>query len=90
MAQLSRLEGKPGTAERPLSDLGAVSFRSYWQRAVLDCLRDNQKGDISIQVWTALAEGCATALVHAGARARKWVGRWPARRGGDISMYVGR
>ncbi|KAI8468685.1 MAG: acyl-CoA N-acyltransferase [Monoraphidium minutum] len=47
--QLSRLEGKPGTAERPLSDLGAVSFRSYWQRAVLDCLRDNQKGDISIQ-----------------------------------------
>lgn len=48
--QLSRLEGKPGTAERPLSDLGAVSFRSYWQRAVLDCLRDNQKGDISIQV----------------------------------------
>jgi hypothetical protein len=48
--QLSRLEGKPGTAERPLSDLGAVSFRSYWQRAVLDCLRENTKGDISIQV----------------------------------------
>jgi len=48
--QLSRLEGKPGTAERPLSDLGAVSFRSYWQRAVLDCLRENQKGDITIQV----------------------------------------
>jgi hypothetical protein len=47
--QLSRLEGKPGTAERPLSDLGAVSFRSYWQRAVLDCLRDGQKGDVTIQ-----------------------------------------
>lgn len=49
-SQLSRLEGKAGTAERPLSDLGAVSFRSYWQKAVLDCLRENQKGDISIQV----------------------------------------
>lgn len=47
--QLSRLEGRPGTAERPLSDLGAVSFRSYWQRAVLDCLRQHARGDISVQ-----------------------------------------
>lgn len=47
--QLSRLEGRPGTAERPLSDLGAVSFRSYWQRAVLDCLRQHPRGDVSVQ-----------------------------------------
>lgn len=47
--QLSRLEGKMGTAERPLSDLGAVSFKSYWTRAVLDMLKDS-KGDISVQV----------------------------------------
>jgi hypothetical protein len=47
--QLSRLEGKVGTAERPLSDLGAVSFKSYWTKAVLDVLRDS-KNDISVQV----------------------------------------
>ncbi|WIA12761.1 hypothetical protein OEZ85_006395 [Tetradesmus obliquus] len=46
--QLSHLEGRPGTAERPLSDLGAVSFRSYWTRQVLDVLRDC-RGDISVQ-----------------------------------------
>eukprot|EP00878_Enallax_costatus_P021851 GHUV01023159.1.p1 GENE.GHUV01023159.1~~GHUV01023159.1.p1 ORF type:complete len:304 (+),score=94.81 GHUV01023159.1:208-1119(+) len=45
---LSHLEGRPGTAERPLSDLGAVSFRSYWTRQVLDVLRDC-RGDISVQ-----------------------------------------
>ena len=38
-----------GTAERPLSDLGAVSFKSYWTKAVLDVLRDS-KNDISVQV----------------------------------------
>jgi len=46
---LSHLEGKPGTAERPLSDLGAVSFRSYWTRQVLDALRDC-KGEVTVQV----------------------------------------
>lgn len=47
---LSHLEQKPGTAERPLSDLGAVSFRSYWTRQVLDALRDC-KGEVTVQVW---------------------------------------
>lgn len=53
---LSHLEGKPGTAERPLSDLGAVSFRSYWTRQVLDALRDC-KGEVTVQVCGAGAGG---------------------------------
>ncbi|MCO5554282.1 hypothetical protein L7F22_007810 [Adiantum nelumboides] len=38
---LIALEGKVGTPERPLSDLGHVSFKSYWSRALLEALRDH-------------------------------------------------
>ena len=36
---LSRVEGQPGSPERPLSDLGRVSYESYWKSVVMSYLQ---------------------------------------------------
>jgi hypothetical protein len=46
--ELSKLEGKVGTPERPLSDLGRVSYTGYWTRELLAILREAE-GAISIK-----------------------------------------
>ena len=45
--ELSKREGRAGTPERPLSDLGRVSYRQYWTRAVLGALQE-RKGQASV------------------------------------------
>lgn len=42
--QLSRREGKIGSPERPLSDLGNISYRRYWGHVVVTWLRQNHIG----------------------------------------------
>lgn len=46
--ELSKIEGLIGSPEKPLSDLGKLSYRSYWSWVLLDVLRSSS-GTLSIK-----------------------------------------
>lgn len=46
--ELSKLEGLVASPEKPLSDLGKLSYRSYWSWVLLEILK-NACGSLSIK-----------------------------------------
>lgn len=46
--KLAEIEGRIGSAERPLSQLGQLSFFPYWMRKIASFLRDAERQSVSI------------------------------------------
>lgn len=47
--ELSKMDGVIGSPEKPLSDLGKLSYRSYWSWVLLECLKNYRQAPQSLQ-----------------------------------------
>ncbi|XP_048709742.2 histone acetyltransferase KAT8 isoform X2 [Caretta caretta] len=64
--ELSKLESTVGSPEKPLSDLGKLSYRSYWSWVLLEILRDF-RGTLSIKDLSTQPHPGTTAAADASA-----------------------
>jgi histone acetyltransferase HTATIP len=70
--ELSKREGKLGSPEKPLSDLGLLGYRAYWAETVTDVLLDHEKnskdgkgsGEISVEEIGALSAMTTNDVLH--------------------------
>ncbi|KAJ2140946.1 Histone acetyltransferase [Coemansia sp. RSA 1797] len=62
--ELSKAEGKVGSPEKPLSDLGLLSYRTFWSEMLVDLLV-GYDGEISIDDLSQLTCFTVQDIMHA-------------------------
>lgn len=69
--ELSKREGKIGSPEKPLSDLGLLSYRSYWAEVLVGILKETLAGrkgnvapEVSIDQLSAMTAFTTDDIVH--------------------------
>lgn len=75
---LSRMEGKVGSPERPLSDLGLISYRSYWKDVLLNYLNNCKEREICIKdlsMETAINANDIVSTLQALGMLKYWKGK---------------
>ncbi|SCW03361.1 LAFE_0G08724g1_1 [Lachancea fermentati] len=61
--ELSKKEGKVGSPEKPLSDLGLLSYRAYWADTLIKLLM-NHGNEITIDEISSLTSMTTTDILH--------------------------
>lgn len=61
--ELSKQEGKVGSPEKPLSDLGLLSYRAYWADTLITILADHGR-EITIDEISSMTSMTTTDILH--------------------------
>ena len=61
--ELSKREGKLGSPEKPLSDLGLLGYRAYWAETIIDILTDG-RGDVNVEEVGSLSAMTTADVLH--------------------------
>lgn len=61
--ELSKREGKLGSPEKPLSDLGLLGYRAFWQETIVDLLME-MKGEASVEDVGAASAMTTNDVLH--------------------------
>lgn len=62
--ELSKKENKCGSPEKPLSDLGLLSYRAFWAETIASLLIENKPNEISVEEISQQTSMTTTDILH--------------------------